>query len=80
MDKRVNTLAKLGYRMCVVPKAAEKSLGTSDKMKIVGCRNLKEVINTVFTEQWKEVELVKNDSVLSISCKIPLISQNYVNN
>ncbi|KAK7335903.1 hypothetical protein VNO80_28029 [Phaseolus coccineus] len=29
IDKRVNTLAKLGYRMCVVPKQAEKLLETS---------------------------------------------------
>jgi len=51
MEKRVYTVAKLGYRMCVVPKAAEKALGTEclEKMKVVGCRNLKEVINTVFT-------------------------------
>ncbi|KAK7349219.1 hypothetical protein VNO77_06409 [Canavalia gladiata] len=50
MEKRVYTVAKLGYRMCIVPKAAEKALGTEglDKMKVVGCRNLKEVINTVF--------------------------------
>ncbi|XP_054780856.1 uncharacterized protein LOC129288358 [Prosopis cineraria] len=52
LDKRVNTLAKLGYRMCVVPKEAEKVLGTDGlEMKIVGCKNLKEVINTVFKEQ-----------------------------
>ncbi|XP_028778951.1 uncharacterized protein LOC114750381 [Neltuma alba] len=53
LDKRVNTLAKLGYRMCVVPKEAVKILGTDGfgKMKIVGCKNLKEVINTVFKEQ-----------------------------
>ncbi|XP_022641854.1 uncharacterized protein LOC106774310 isoform X2 [Vigna radiata var. radiata] len=50
MDKRVYTVAKLGFRMCIVPKVAEKALGTEglEKMKVVGCRNLKEVINTVF--------------------------------
>lgn len=50
MEKRVYTVAKLGYRMCIVPKAAEKVLGTEglEKMKVVGCRNLKEVINTIF--------------------------------
>ncbi|KAK7381710.1 hypothetical protein VNO80_00257 [Phaseolus coccineus] len=50
MDKRVNTVAKLGFRMCIVPKVAEKALGSEglEKMKVVGCRNLKEVINTVF--------------------------------
>ncbi|XP_068477548.1 uncharacterized protein [Phaseolus vulgaris] len=50
MDKRVYTVAKLGFRMCIVPKVAEKALGSEglEKMKVVGCRNLKEVINTVF--------------------------------
>eukprot|EP00256_Glycine_max_P064456 XP_014634616.1 uncharacterized protein LOC100794165 isoform X3 [Glycine max] len=50
MEKRVYTVAKLGYRMCIVPKVAEKALGTEglEKMEVVGCRNLKEVINTVF--------------------------------
>ncbi|XP_047159299.1 DNA repair protein RadA-like isoform X1 [Vigna umbellata] len=52
MDKRVYTVAKLGFRMCIVPKVAEKALGTEglEKMKVVGCRNLKEVINTVFPD------------------------------
>ncbi|KAF3956888.1 hypothetical protein CMV_018040 [Castanea mollissima] len=50
MEKRVNTVAKLGYKMCIVPKSAEKSLGSHgfEGMEIIGCRNLKEVINTVF--------------------------------
>ncbi|KAL2338013.1 hypothetical protein Fmac_012459 [Flemingia macrophylla] len=50
MEKRVYTVAKLGFRMCIVPKVAEKALGTesTEKMEVVGCRNLKEVINTVF--------------------------------
>nr|XP_023912105.1 uncharacterized protein LOC112023714 isoform X1 [Quercus suber] len=50
MEKRVNTVAKLGYKMCIVPKSAEKSLGSQgfEGMEIIGCRNLKEVINTVF--------------------------------
>lgn len=50
MDKRVNTVAKLGYKMCIVPKLAETSLATLDllDMKVVGCKNLKEMINTVF--------------------------------
>ncbi|KAM5579216.1 DNA repair protein RadA [Rosa sericea] len=51
MDKRINTVAKLGYKTCIVPKSAEKSLrgtpGFKD-MKIIGCKNLKEVINNVF--------------------------------
>ncbi|KAL9323069.1 hypothetical protein ACSQ67_011122 [Phaseolus vulgaris] len=51
IDKRVNTLAKLGYKMCVVPKQAEKLLETEglEKMKVVGCKDLKEVINAVFS-------------------------------
>ncbi|CBI36034.3 unnamed protein product, partial [Vitis vinifera] len=50
IEKRVNTVAKLGYKKCVVPKAAEKSLPTLEDMniEIVGCRNLKEVISSVF--------------------------------
>lgn len=50
IEKRVNTVAKLGYKKCIVPKAAEKSLPTLEDMniEIVGCRNMKEVINTVF--------------------------------
>ncbi|RDX96373.1 Mitochondrial-processing peptidase subunit alpha, partial [Mucuna pruriens] len=44
MEKRVHTVAKLGFRMCIVPKVAEKALGTQglEKMELVGCRNLKE--------------------------------------
>ncbi|KAM7471793.1 hypothetical protein LguiA_009976 [Lonicera macranthoides] len=52
MEKRVNTLAKLGYKKCIVPKSAVKSLSAlpgPEKMEIAGCKNLKEVINTVFT-------------------------------
>ncbi|KAL5756007.1 hypothetical protein ACOSQ2_020753 [Xanthoceras sorbifolium] len=51
MDKRVGTVAKLGYSKCIVPKSAEKSLAASgfNDTKIVGCKNLKEVINVVFT-------------------------------
>ncbi|XP_061370809.1 uncharacterized protein LOC133313453 [Gastrolobium bilobum] len=51
IEKRVYTVAKLGYRICIVPKQAEKVLETEglEKMRVVGCNNLKEVINTVFT-------------------------------
>ncbi|KAF8027610.1 hypothetical protein BT93_E0503 [Corymbia citriodora subsp. variegata] len=51
IEKRVHTVAKLGYKMCIVPRSAEKALSSSSfgDMAIVGCRNLKEVINTVFT-------------------------------
>ncbi|KAG5036462.1 hypothetical protein JHK82_017250 [Glycine max] len=50
MEKRVYTVTKLGFRMCIVPKVAEKALGTEgfEKMEVVGCRNLKDIINTVF--------------------------------
>ncbi|KAI6671856.1 hypothetical protein NL676_006741 [Syzygium grande] len=51
IEKRVHTVAKLGYKMCIVPRSAEKALASSSfgDMVILGCRNLKEVINTVFT-------------------------------
>ncbi|KAF1859231.1 hypothetical protein Lal_00009815 [Lupinus albus] len=53
IEKRVYTVAKLGYKICVVPKQAEKvfeaeSLG---KTKVVGCNNLNEVINVVFRKR-----------------------------
>ncbi|KAL5057000.1 hypothetical protein RYX36_028604 [Vicia faba] len=51
IDKRVLALAKLGYKTCVVPKQAVKALGTEglENIKIVGCKNLKEFINVVFS-------------------------------
>ncbi|CAI0423645.1 unnamed protein product [Linum tenue] len=57
IEKRVNTVAKLGYQMCVVPKSAEKALAGFgfEGMKIVGCKNLKEVINTVFRRNGKNL-------------------------
>lgn len=50
MDKRLVTLSKLGYKRCVIPKSAEKLLTGLDLegLQIVGCRNLKEVIHSVF--------------------------------
>ncbi|XP_024971785.1 uncharacterized protein LOC112510553 isoform X3 [Cynara cardunculus var. scolymus] len=50
MEKRVSTVAKLGYKKCVVPKSAEKSLRGLDfgEIEILECINLKEVINAVF--------------------------------
>lgn len=50
MEKRVSTVAKLGYKKCVVPKLAEKSLEGLDfgELEVLACKNLKEVINTVF--------------------------------
>ncbi|GKD57540.1 ATP-dependent peptidase [Tanacetum coccineum] len=51
MEKRVSTVAKLGYKTCVVPKSAEKVLQGLDfgDLEVLGCNNLKEVINNVFT-------------------------------
>ncbi|KAF5466507.1 hypothetical protein F2P56_016425 [Juglans regia] len=50
MEKRVNTVAKLGYKICIVPQSAVESLGSQgfEGMEVIGCRNLKEVINSVF--------------------------------
>lgn len=50
MEKRVSTLAQLGYKKCVVPKVSVQYLSTLDlgDMQIVGCKNLKEMINAVF--------------------------------
>ncbi|GFZ04216.1 DNA repair protein RadA-like protein [Actinidia rufa] len=52
MEKRVNTVTKLGYKKCIVPKSSEKSLAALgvEGTTIVGCRNLKDMINTVFTK------------------------------
>ncbi|WCJ39694.1 DNA repair protein RadA [Euphorbia peplus] len=51
MEKRVNTVAKIGYKMCIVPKSAEKYLSNlaSEEIKIIGCVNLREMIDAVFT-------------------------------
>ncbi|KAG6398039.1 hypothetical protein SASPL_139489 [Salvia splendens] len=53
LEKRVSTVAKLGYTKCIVPKLAANSLsemqGGQEAMEIVGCNNLKEMINSVFT-------------------------------
>ncbi|KAL1538291.1 DNA repair protein RadA-like [Salvia divinorum] len=53
LEKRVSTVAKLGYKKCIVPKLAANSLseiqGGPEAMEIVGCSNLKEMINSVFT-------------------------------
>ncbi|GAB4850357.1 hypothetical protein Ancab_029659 [Ancistrocladus abbreviatus] len=50
MEKRVNTVAKLGYKMCVVPKSAVQSLAALgfEDTKLIGCSNIKEVIDSVF--------------------------------
>lgn len=53
MEKRVSTLAKLGYKKCIVPESAEKFLSTLnlEGIQILACRNLKEMINTVFSKR-----------------------------
>ncbi|XP_074285693.1 uncharacterized protein LOC141611139 [Silene latifolia] len=49
IEKRVTTLVKLGYKKCVVPASAGKALeAISSEIQIVGCTNLKEVIDKVF--------------------------------
>lgn len=50
MEKRVSTVAKLGFIKCVVPKSVEKSLKSLGlkEIEIIGCKNLKELINSVF--------------------------------
>ncbi|KAJ0229294.1 DNA repair protein RadA-like protein [Hirschfeldia incana] len=50
MEKRVSTVAKLGFTKCVVPKSVEKSLTSLGlkEIEIIGCKNLKELINSVF--------------------------------
>ncbi|KAL8256713.1 hypothetical protein R6Q59_028754 [Mikania micrantha] len=50
MEKRVSTVAKLGYKKCIVPELAVKLLRKIDlgEIEILGCKNLKEVINSVF--------------------------------
>ncbi|XP_010690138.2 uncharacterized protein LOC104903728 isoform X1 [Beta vulgaris subsp. vulgaris] len=49
IDKRVTTLAKLGYKTCIVPKLAEKALVglRFQGLQVVGCENLKEVIDSL---------------------------------
>lgn len=50
MEKRVHTVAKLGYKKCVIPKSVEKSLAAMDiaGISLIGCENMKEMINNVF--------------------------------
>ncbi|RZS02964.1 hypothetical protein BHM03_00033076, partial [Ensete ventricosum] len=49
MDKRIIAVAKLGFKRCVIPKAAERTLASLNlELTILGCNNLKDVINMVF--------------------------------
>nr|XP_043617703.1 DNA repair protein RadA [Erigeron canadensis] len=52
MEKRVGTVAKLGYKKCIVPNLAKKVLQGLDfgELEILGCSNLKDVINNVFVK------------------------------
>ncbi|KAJ4748917.1 DNA repair protein RadA [Rhynchospora pubera] len=51
MDKQVMAVAQLGYKRCVVPKSAEKLLAALDTdMIILGCKNLKDMIYSVFNQ------------------------------
>jgi predicted ATP-dependent serine protease len=51
MDKRIMAVAQLGYKKCVVPKAAENLIAALDiEMAILGCDNLKDMIYTVFNQ------------------------------
>jgi DNA repair protein RadA/Sms len=52
MDKRVMAVAQLGYKKCVVPKAAENLMAAAldIEMTILGCNNLKDMIYTVFNQ------------------------------
>ncbi|KAL4279028.1 hypothetical protein GQ457_03G041370 [Hibiscus cannabinus] len=52
MDKRVSTVAKLGYKKCIVPMSAEKPLATLDfgEMEVIGCKDLKGAIKTIFSK------------------------------
>ncbi|XP_021765374.1 uncharacterized protein LOC110729896 [Chenopodium quinoa] len=51
IEKRVTALAKLGYKTCIVPKSAEKAIAALgfEGLQVVGCKNLKEVIDKVFS-------------------------------
>ncbi|CAN6191070.1 unnamed protein product [Urochloa humidicola] len=52
IDKRVMTVAKLGYKKCVVPKTAEKLLKPLNlDIEILPCSNLKQFINAIFRPQ-----------------------------
>lgn len=46
----MSTVAKLGFNKCVVPKSVEESLKALSlkEIEIIGCKNLKELINAVF--------------------------------
>lgn len=46
----MSTVAKLGYKKCVVPEPAAEMLRGLDfgGIEVLGCKNLKEVINSVF--------------------------------
>ncbi|XP_042421619.1 DNA repair protein RadA-like isoform X1 [Zingiber officinale] len=52
IDKRLTALAKLGFTKCIIPETANKlpkSLNLD--IEIIGCKNLKDVINVVFRKE-----------------------------
>lgn len=53
MEKRVHTVAKLGYKKCVIPKSVEESLAAMDigGISLIGCINLNEMIGNVFVNR-----------------------------
>lgn len=49
LEKRISTIAKLGYKKCVIPKSAEKQIASLNlDITLLGCCNLKEVIDNIF--------------------------------
>ncbi|XP_043720055.1 DNA repair protein RadA isoform X2 [Telopea speciosissima] len=70
MEKRVISVAKLGYKKCVVPKSTEKLLAALELegMIVLGCSNLKEVINTVF--QPEPLEAIQAQLPFSLSSEL----------
>ncbi|CAJ1955340.1 unnamed protein product [Sphenostylis stenocarpa] len=64
IDKRVNTLEKLGYKMCVVPKQAEKliEMDRLEKMKVVGCKDLKEMQSLWLKYRKRSVAMILDKS------------------
>ncbi|KAG0499259.1 hypothetical protein HPP92_003950 [Vanilla planifolia] len=52
VEKRLIAAAKLGFKRCIVPKAAETLLSSLDSgITALGCRTLKDVINLVFSSK-----------------------------
>ncbi|GLJ29548.1 hypothetical protein SUGI_0582810 [Cryptomeria japonica] len=52
MNIRVNELAKLGFKKCIIPKSSAKSITGFEweEMSIISCSNVKEMIGIVFPQ------------------------------